>query len=419
MFACIYLPHCSDETHTALLDCANSFSPRVENTAPGTVVFDLEGLERLFGSYSEIASKVAEELRARGLGANAAIASNPDAAICAARGFGGITVLNRGTEAKRLGELPLDVLFPSPEIRETLERWGIRTLGAFAKLPGIQISERLGQEGVHLHKLAQGAGARTLVRRHDPLRFEEILELDYEIGTIEPLTFILSRMLDQLCLRLRTRNLATHEIRLGLGAFARVLNLPLPVQNPKLLTKLLILDLEAHPPKDPIKQVRVEAIPAKPRVVQNGLFVPLSPEPEKLELTLARIAAVVGEENVGSPEIVDTHRPDAFRVKRFGDFGLRIADCGLRETQRSIALRLFRPAFEASVQLREGVPCWAAFHGIHGPIETASGPWHKSGDWWRNDQWNREEWDIELLDSLYRIFRDVSTNRWYVEGAYD
>src|SRR5437867_3691501 len=100
MFACIYFPHFSNETHTAILDCANAFSPRVENTAPGTIVFDLEGLERLFGSYSQIAAKVAEELRARGLEANVAVASNPDAAICAARGFGGITVLNRGTEAK-------------------------------------------------------------------------------------------------------------------------------------------------------------------------------------------------------------------------------------------------------------------------------------------------------------------------------
>ncbi len=422
MFACIYLSHFSDQTHTALLDCASAFSPRVENTVPGTVVFDLEGLERLFGSHSEIAAKVAEELRARGFGANTAniaIASNPDAAICAARGFGGITVLNRGTEAKRLGDLPLDVLFPSPEIRETLERWGIRTLGAFAKLPAIQISERLGQEGVHLHKLARGAGSRTLVPHHHPLRFEETLELDYEIGTIEPLTFILSRMLDQLCLRLRSRNLATHEIHLGLGALARVLNLPLPVQNPKLLTKLLVLDLEAHPPKDPVKQVRVEAIPAKPRVVQNGLFVPLSPEPEKLELTLARIAAVVGKENVGSAEIVDTHRPDAFRVKKFGKFEFRNSNFEIKGTQHTIALRLFRPPLEATVQLREGVPCRAAFPGVHGSIETASGPWHTSGDWWRSDQWNREEWDIELLDSLYRIYRDVSTNRWYVEGTYD
>src|SRR5437773_1665030 len=179
-------------------------------------------------------------------------------------------------------------------------------------------SARLGQEGVELHKRARGAGSRPLVSHVDPLRFVDVIELDYEIVTIEPLTFILSRMLDGICARLRSRNLATHEVRLALGTYVRVLNLPLPVRNPKVLARLLILDLEAHPPGVGIRRVEIEAVPAKPRVVQNGLFVPLSPEPEKLELTLARVKAVVGEENVGAAEIEDTHRPDGFRVKKFG-----------------------------------------------------------------------------------------------------
>ena len=199
MFACIYIPNASGDTAAALLACASAFSPRVESTGVGTVVFDAEGLERLFGGYSEIAAKVAEQARARGLAANVALAANADAAICAARGFGGITVIHRGTEAARLRDLPFAVLEPPPEILETLERWGIRSLGAFAKLPAVQISERLGQEGVKLHKLAQGAGVRPLVPHADTLRFVEVMDLDYEITAIEPLTFVLSRMLDHIC----------------------------------------------------------------------------------------------------------------------------------------------------------------------------------------------------------------------------
>jgi protein ImuB len=418
MFACIYIPNASGDAHAALLNCASTFSPRVEKTSAGTVVFDVEGLERLFGSYSEIAAKVADEVCARGLEANVAVASNADAAICAARGFGGITVLNHGTEAKRLRDLPMAVLSPSPEILETLERWGIRTLGAFANLPALDVSERLGQEGVQLHKRARGAGSRPLVPHVDPVRFVEAMELDYEIVTIEPLTFILSRMLDGICMRLRSRNLATHEVHLSLGTYVRVLNLPLPVRNPKILMKLLILDLEAHPPGVGVRRVEVEAIPAKPRVVQNGLFVPLSPEPEKLELTLARLKAVVGEENVGLAEILDTHRPDAFEIKKFvivNERGVKPAST----SSCSLTLRRFRPPLEATVQLRNSLPIWIAFHGVHGPIATASGPWHTSGDWWRPTMWDREEWDIEVLDALYRIYYDVHMDRWYAEGVYD
>src|SRR5262249_1047868 len=238
MFACIYIANVSGDTAAVLLDCASTFSPRVESTDAGTVVFDVEGLERLFGGYSEIAEKILEQVQTRGLDdANVAVAANADAAVCAARGFSGVTVIQRGLEAARLHDLPLRVLNPSPEILETLERWGIRTLGGFAKLPAVQISERLGQEGIKLHKLAQGAGTRTIVPHVDALRFVEVMELDYDITIIEPLTFILSRMLEQICARMRSRNLATHEVRLALGSYVRVLNLPIPVRNSRLLTK--------------------------------------------------------------------------------------------------------------------------------------------------------------------------------------
>jgi len=417
MFACIYIPNVPGDTAAALVDCAGTFSPRVENTGAGTVVFDVEGLERLFGGYSEIAEKIRDSVCTRGLQANVAVAANADAAVCAARGFCGVTVIQRGTEAARLRDLPLDVLKPSPEISEALERWGIRTLGVFANLPAVQVSERLGQEGVKLHKLAQGAGARPIVPHVAALRFVEVMELDYDITTIEPLTFILSRMLDQICSRMRSRNVATHEVRLVLGTYVRTLNLPIPVRNSRLLTKLFILDLEAHPPGIAIKRVEVEAIPVKPRVVQNGLFVPLSPEPEKLELTLARLKAVVGEENVGSAEIIDTHRPDAFSVI---PFGRRLRESTqLNSINLRLTLRLFRPPFDATVQLRDQIPTWIAFHGRHGSIATASGPWHTSGDWWRPTMWDREEWDVEVADMLYRIYYDVHLDRWYAQGVYD
>src|SRR5262249_37333654 len=151
----------------------------------------------------------------------------------------------------------------SAEILETLQRWGIRTVGTFAKLPPIEIAERLGQEGVKLHQLARGASARPIVPYAETLRFMEVMELDYDITAIEPLTFILSRMLDQICSRLRSRNLATHEVHLMLGNYTRVLNLPVPVRNSRLLTKLFILDLEAHPPGIAVHRVEVEAIPVK------------------------------------------------------------------------------------------------------------------------------------------------------------
>ena len=355
--------------HAVLLDCAYTVSPRLEDTAADTVLLDLAGLERALGSPEKIAQRLEQQAFGLGLKVHIAVAPNPDAARHAARGFPGITLIAPGEEAERLGCLPVEVLAPPPEMLETLHRWGVRTFRALAALPTGQLSERLGQEGVHLQALARGAALRPLVPAQAALHFEEVMELEYAVTELEPLSFILGRLLNQLCARLAARSLATNELSLRLGLEAheweiqktkletgnskletgnskfetrqseiqiqnpkskieaceprtpnsesRILRLPVPLRDSKVFLKLLQLNLQADPPPAPILKVTITANPAKPRAAQGGLFLPLSPDPEKLELVLARIAGVVGKENVGWAELADTHRPDAFRMRRF------------------------------------------------------------------------------------------------------
>ena len=150
--------------HAALLDCAQSFSPRVEDAGCDTVLLDLAGLEPLFGPLPKIARDVARRASDLGLEANVAVASNPDTAVLAAHGFSGVIVIPQGKEAEQLGNLPLEVLFTgrsrSRRLLEMLERWGIRNFRALAALPEIALSERLGQEGIRLQQLARGRSSR-------------------------------------------------------------------------------------------------------------------------------------------------------------------------------------------------------------------------------------------------------------------
>jgi protein ImuB len=428
-------PRQEASAQAALLDCAGAFSPRVEDTRPGTVVLDVEGLERLFGSRKELANNLSRQVSGAGLVAHVAIASNPDAAICAAHGPSSVAIVERGAEAEYLKDFPIGILPLDGETHETLQCWGIRRFGELAKLPAKGLSVRLGQAGIHLHRLACGRASRPLKPRPESLRFEESMDLDYSLGTLEPLTFILNRLCDALFHRLRSRGLATHELDLTLQrengpletAPTVTLRLPIPAQNPRVVTKLLMLELEARPPGAAICGVRIEAKPTKPRIVQNGLFTPLSPEPEKLELTLARIAGVVGSENVGSPELEDSHARERFRMKHFGELGRRTRDLQAKRGDfEATVLRAFRPPLEATVQLRDGIPTWIGFSGVHGPIETASGPWFGSGDWWNAERWNSEEWDVAVSSLTagagrvrVRIYRDVLTGRWYAGGMYD
>src|ERR1700732_2294800 len=133
--------------HAALLDAAWSVSPRVEDTAPDTVVLDLEGLTVLFGSDEKIARELTRRVAVIGLAARVAVASNIEVAIHAARGFPGITIIPEGEARRRLGTLPVGALTTEAEILEILERWGIATLQALAALPGLQLYESLGPEG--------------------------------------------------------------------------------------------------------------------------------------------------------------------------------------------------------------------------------------------------------------------------------
>jgi protein ImuB len=451
--------------HAALLDGAQSFSPCVEDAAPGTALVDLEGMESLFGSLFEIAHAMSHRVASLGLEANVAVASNPDAAVLAARGFSGVTVISLGRESESLGALPVEVLFAdwiageeregkqkeneqkeSARLLATLERWGIRNLRALAALPEIALSERLGQEGLHLQKLARGAASRTLVPVEAPAVFEEAVELEFPIVLLEPLAFLLNRLLEQVCARLASRALNTQELRLTLELenfslfnqqstiknqqlFCRTLRLPLPMLDAKLFLKLLQLDLSAHPPGAPILKIHLAAEPARLRSAQGGLFLPPSPEPEKLELTLARIAELVGEARVGSLELLDTYRAEGFRMKHFvpgSDPEINRKKAAAEEKSAVAALRMFRPPLRAAVTLGNGKPARVVCpkkKEAQGNVLWKAGPWRSSGDWWEPEAWARDEWDIALQIAdgvaLYRLVHDLLGGGWFVEGTYD
>jgi len=466
--------------HAALLDCAQSFSPCVEDAGPDTIVLDLAGLESLFGPLPKIARDLARRASNLGLESSIAVAANPDTAVLAARGFSGVTMIAEDREAEQLGSLPVEVLFAEkraqPEweqLLESLHRWGVRNFRELTALPDVALSERLGQPGIYLQKLAGGKISRALVPVAPPLIFEEAIELEYPLVLLEPLAFLLDRMLEQLCARLGARALATQELRLELelenghsekgmlashllrscpgqdrGAvsrpdpslraqnalvqddkslFHRTLRLPVPLLDCKTFLKLLQLDLKAHPPGAPIVKIHLAAEPVQPRAAQGGLFLPPSPEPEKLELTLARIAGIVGENQVGSPALLDAHRPEGFQMQRFAPSEPQGKSRTAKNSDDLVtALRMFRPPATVAVTLGEGKPesiSCSKRKEIHGEILWAAGPWRSSGDWWEQEGWARDEWDIAVQQengvALYRLVRDLLSGRWLLEGTYD
>ena len=418
MYACIHAP----ANLALLVECARGFSPHIEEIPPGTVVFDVRGLTSLYGPPESLAREI--ERRA-GIPANIAIASNPDAALHAARGFPGITVIEPGKEAAALSPLPLNLLGGSPDTAELLHLWGVRTFGDLARLPPLGVAARLGDEGVRLQRLAHGNGYRQLRPIEDPLNFQAETELDYPVELLEPLAFVLARLLGEVCAALAARSLATTEIRLRLALenapeHSTSLKLPVPMLDQKAFLRMLQLDLNGRPPAAPVLKVFLAAEPAKPRRTQHGLFVPSSPEPEKLELTVARVRHLVGQDRVGTPEICDTHRPDAFVMRAFAPASPGMAAIAEGPALPRLCLRRFRPPRYAQVLVVNRQPVRVISQSVHGRVVMAKGPWRTSGEWWRENAWNRDEWDIALeAGGVYRVFQEIDSGRWFVEGSYD
>jgi protein ImuB len=440
--------------YAALLDCAWTISPRVEDGGKreeqdysDTAVLDIAGCEKLFGSPEKIAHDLMRVASEVGLETNVAVAGSPLAAVCAAQGFAGVTVIPAGEEGLRIGSLSLEALRVPFEFVETLKRWGIHTCAEFASLPEIALVERLGQEGLHWWRLARGAEVQPLIAKEFPSNFEEHMDLDSPVELLEPLLFVLNRLLEQLCARLRMHILAIGEIKVTLTLerndsrnkeplfHIRTLRPPVPARDSKFLLKLLQLDLEKHPPSLPVTAVRMLTTPVKARSQQLGLFLPLRPDPERLEITLARIQNTVGENRVGAPILLDTHRPSGFRQNSFVLPEMK-EKRQVTERQTTAAMRLFRPPLPATVDFQEGKPTFLGCEGARRRILAFAGPWRTKGDWWSETKWARDEWDIKVRplrqrvqsessreieeeSALYRVYKDLRAKRWYVEGIYD
>ena len=438
-----------ESAQTALVKFAGAFSPRVESTCPGAVILDLAGTEKLLGPSRNATRNMIARASEIGFELCIAMAANPDAAFLAARGFSVNSVspifIPTGEEAQRLASLPVNVLPISPEMLDILNSWGIRTFQSLAALPPVAIVERLGQEGLYLQKLARGEVDRPLLTIEQKAEFVASFEFDDPVETMESIFFILNRLLQELCLKLLNSTLAAQELRLTVGLEVRQIRhgekeeeqyrhewkLPVPTQDRNLLFGLVRLQLEKTTFSAPVRRLSLEIIPVKPRVAQENFFAPPSPEAEKLEITLERLRGVVGSTDnagiacVGSPCLVDTHKPDSFTIQHFSsidDSGHDAANLPSATTP-VIALRIFRPALETSVELDGARPHFVRLWSRHRRVMAASGPWSSSGDWWNASVWWREEWDVALKTpaglGFYRIYRDRIRERWFVEGVFD
>jgi protein ImuB len=420
-------------TKDILLECAAAFSPRIEDRSEDAALLfgiDIAGTQSLFGPQDMVARDLLERVRSLGISAQVTVSRNFHAAVCLAKGLSQrtpIQAITPGEEATVLAPLPLSVLDITETPAETFGLWGIHTLGMLAALPEKELIARMGQDGKRLRQLARGELPHLFQPVKPAFTLEERMELDTPVELLDSLMFVVGVMLDQLILRAKARILVLASVAITLSledgaSHSRTVRPALPTTDKQLWIKLLHLDLEAHPPQASILAVALHAEPGSTSKAQSGLFSPQLPEAARLDVTLARISAIVGEGNVGRAVLEDTHAPEGFRIEAFTVPSDK--PTAAVSTQQRNSLRLLRPPETTSVRLQGSRPTTFFFRKERYTVEHAYGPWLAEGDWWNQTLWGWEQWDLvaraEDGSLLYCcMMRDLLHNQWQMAALYD
>jgi len=451
----------------ALTEVADCFSPRVESANEGVVYFDAAGIP--MPALSEFAAHPAPHpgplpggererdlgraviaaVEKAGLPARFGIAASKLAARVAAGLPESPTVVPEGEEAGFLAPLPLARLAPVMELADTLERWGIRSIGELARLPEGEVASRLGEIGRELHATARGVDPRPLEPRLPSPGLSEGMELEWPLVSLEPFLFVGNAALERLVRRLESQGLACRRLEVGLkldpeGYDSRAITLPAPTRDVKTLLTLTRLELEARPPGAPVVGFTFTAQPDRTRQAQLALFGPAALSPDRLATTIARLVALLGAERVGSPRTVDGHVPERHAVADYSPPPPPLERRAPRTGRGLLAIRVLRPPVEIEVtaggghpalpsgchpERSEGSPAFrpvsvksptGAEPEISGAVRVAAGPWNLEEGWWFAAPASRDYWDVELASGgLYRIYRDRASEKWYADGMYD
>jgi len=244
-------------------------------------------------------------------------------------------------------------------------------------------------------------------------------------------------MLEQLIVRATARILALASVTVTLtlegGALhTRTVKPALPTNGKQLWLKLIHLDMEAHPPPAAILALALSAEHGVTGKMQLGLFSPQLPEPIRLDVTLARIRAIVGEGRVGQARLKDTHRSvpfDSFSVEPFAvPAAAQKSTTRLKRSLPRASTRQLRPAETVAVTLHGQRPERFCFRRQWYDVEHAYGPWIASGDWWNPTLWSNRQWDLvarscegerESTQLCCCLVQDLAQHIWQLVALYD
>ena len=245
------------------------------DAAFGLFEMGIDGLGPLWGPEPVLVERVSSALRGAlpgELRVRAGVAGTHFAATIAAvhARAGSPVAVPPGDEAAFLAPYPSGLLTTDLDVRARLTRFGLRQIGAVAELPRSALIARFGDEGARLHARARGEETEPFRARHAPERLALALPIEPPVEDLEPLRFVLHRLVAAIAAQLTSRGLAADRAHLTLeldlafaarGTSPRIeveQRFPEPTADAEAVERLLFARLEREPPPAAVQRLELE-----------------------------------------------------------------------------------------------------------------------------------------------------------------
>ncbi len=249
-----------------LLAALEGIGAAVESGRPGLAWFDSRGLRNLYGGSTE--GVIAKARQALNTSVRVGAAPSRFAALAAASQARArraeLAPSSPGLLAAYLAPLSVDLLRTRPQtaaLPETLERFGVRTLGELAKLPKPALADRFGAAGPLARELAKGHDSPLRPRRPSET-LEERLELP-ESASGEQLERALGLLIDRLLARRERRGRAIRSAVLAAklvegGTWRTRVTFREAITDPRRMRLVLVPKLQELPAPADVLRLRAE-----------------------------------------------------------------------------------------------------------------------------------------------------------------
>ncbi|MCL6285444.1 DNA polymerase Y family protein [Ruegeria sp. 2012CJ41-6] len=413
-------PQADERFLVTLRRWATRYCPWVGLEGRDGLVLDVTGATHLLGGEAALIKDIHQRFARAGITVRVGMGDTRGAAWALARHGGGVAAPGQMLEA--IGNLPVAALRIEDATSLALQRLGLRTISDLSRAPRASLARRFGASLMLRLDQALGTQPEELSPLAEPPHYGTRMTLPEPIGLTSDVMAGTSRLLDQLCAKLKAQETGARVLTLTLRRVDQdsqqvELRLARPLRDPHRILPLFQRGVDAVDAGFGIDQLRLEATQVEPLPVQQLSHVATGRQ-DKLDDLITRIGTRIGLENVQRFLPADSHIPERSFLIAPAAHSRPEPGWG---TPRPRPLILFAPEPIAGTGAQP--PRQFRWRRMSLTTGRATGPERIAPEWWLSDEnWRsglRDYWHVETRQGRRLwLFHTPQSPGWFVQGEF-